>query len=248
VSEFNQHHIFAHYPEVQVSKIIVQHMGVDDFAEKNSSPEVERGNGSLSILAVGRLHPVKDHAFLLRACHELRKRNLPFFCAIAGEGPERTALQQMIVELKLEKEMRLLGLLSRERLNSLYAQSNLVVLTSRSEGIPLALMEAMSHRKIVLAPAITGIPELVVDGKTGFSYRPGSLEHFVERVQYISNAHGSLESVRDAARQHVLEHFNREKNLAQFSQLFIERFVTPAELLNYENPLLQQVQLSVQRH
>jgi glycosyltransferase involved in cell wall biosynthesis len=248
VSEFNQRHIFAHYPEVQVSKIIVQHMGVNDFFNKESSPDVERRNGSLSILAVGRLHPVKDHAFLLRACHELRKRNIRFICTIAGEGPERTALQQMIVELKLEKEIRLLGHLSRERLDLLYAQSNLVVLTSRSEGIPVALMEAMSHRKIVLAPAITGIPELVVDGKTGFLYRPGSLEHFVERVQYVSNAHASLEPIRDAARQHVLEHFNRKKNLSKFSRLFIERIATAAEPLNYENPLLQQVQLSVQRH
>jgi glycosyltransferase involved in cell wall biosynthesis len=248
VSEFNQRYIFVHYPEVQVSKIIMQHMGVNGFASNESSPDVERRDGFLSILAVGRLHPVKDHAFLLRACHELRKRNIRFICTIAGEGPERTALQQMIVELKLEKEIRLLGHLSRERLDLLYAQSNLVVLTSRSEGIPLVLMEAMSHGKIALAPAITGIPELVIDGKTGFLYRPGSLEHFVERVQYVSNAHGNWESVRDAARQHVLEHFNRKKNLAKFSQLFIERIATAAEPLNYENPLLQQVQLSVQRH
>jgi glycosyltransferase involved in cell wall biosynthesis len=109
-------------------------------------------------------------------------------------------------------------------------------------------MEAMSHGKIALAPAITGIPELVIDGKTGFLYRPGSLEHFVERVHYVSNAHASLEPVRDAARQHVLEHFNRKKNLSKFSRLFIERIATAAEPLNYENPLLQQVQLSVQRH
>jgi colanic acid/amylovoran biosynthesis glycosyltransferase len=233
---------------VQVSKIIVQHMGVNDFFNKKSSPDAERSNGLLDILAVGRLHPIKDHAFLLRACHELRKQNVRFICTIAGEGPERTALEQMIVGLELGKEVRLLGHLSRERLGILYAQSTLVVLTSRSEGIPLALMEAMSHRKIVLAPAITGIPELVVDGKTGFLYRPGSLEHFVERVQYVSNAHASLEPVRDAARQHVLEHFNRKKNLAKFSRLFIERIATAAEPLNYENPLLQQVQLSVQRH
>jgi glycosyltransferase involved in cell wall biosynthesis len=248
VSEFNRRYIFANYPEIEVSKIIVQHIGVDDFASKDSSPDTARSNGYLDILAVGRLHPIKDHAFLLQACHELRKRSIRFTCTIAGEGPERIALQGMIVELKLENEVQLLGHLSRERLDILYIQSNLVVLTSRSEGIPLVLMEAMSHRKLVLAPAITGIPDLVVDGKTGFLYRPGSLEHFAERVQYVSKAHASLESMRDAARQHVSEHFNRKKNLAKFSRLFIERIVAAAEPINYENPLLQQVQLSVQRH
>jgi len=53
-------------------------------------------------------------------------------------------------------------------MNGLYRFADVVVLTSRSEGIPLVLMEAMGRGKIVLAPAITGIPELVLPGKTGF--------------------------------------------------------------------------------
>jgi len=60
-----------------------------------------------------------------------------------------------------------------------------VVLTSRSEGIPLVLMEAMARGRIVLAPAITGIPELVIAGKTGFLYEPGSLQDFVARLLFI---------------------------------------------------------------
>ena len=58
-------------------------------------------------------------------------------------------------------------------------------MTSRSEGIPLVLMEAMARGKPVLAPAITGIPELVISGKTGFLYEPGSVENFVELILII---------------------------------------------------------------
>ena len=67
---------------------------------------------------------------------------------------------------------------------------DLVVLTSRSEGIPLVLMEAMAHGKTVLAPAITGIPELVKDGETGFLYRAGSLEDFIAKIQTHSQLTG----------------------------------------------------------
>lgn len=245
VSEFNRRYIFENYPEIQRSKVIIQYMGVD-VAVTTSASEVAPSK-ALVMLAVGRLHPIKNHSFLMHACHELKKRGLTFICSIAGEGPERTALKQTIVELKLEKEVRLLGHLSRECLGSLYDQSNLVVLTSHSEGVPLVLMEAMSHGRIVLAPAITGIHELVVDGKTGFLYRPGSMEHFLEQLLLI-HAQPNLEYVSNAGRQHVLRHFNREKNLAVFSQVFIERTFAGAQHTNYANPLLQQVQLSIQRH
>ena len=54
------------------------------------------------MLAVGRLHPVKDHAFLIRACELLKNRGLPFTCVIAGEGPERTSIEALIEELNLK--------------------------------------------------------------------------------------------------------------------------------------------------
>ena len=92
-------------------------------------------------------------------------------------------------------------------MNSLYDRADVVVLTSRSEGIPLVLMEAMARGKIVLAPAITGIPELVIAGKTGFLYEAGSLDDFVDRLLFIrsllqASDHAEREPwVRWAARQ-----------------------------------------------
>jgi len=114
------------------------------------------------------------------------------------------------------------------------------VLTSRSEGIPLVLMEAMVRGKTVLAPRITGIPELVQHGKTGFLYRPGSLEDFVTQVERISKSQSTLGPIRNAARQHVIEHFNREKNIAAFGKNFLGRVGTMETKL-YENPVLQQI-------
>ena len=119
-----------------------------------------------------------------------------------------------------------------------------MVLTSRSEGIPLVLMEAMAHGKLVLAPAITGIPELVLDGKNGFLYRSGSLEDFAERVELIRNSLSALGPLGRAARQHVLQHFNRETNLAAFCNCFLNR-IRPiranrtVERHSHENSILQ---------
>lgn len=244
VSEFNRRHILQHYPQVEMDKLIVQRMGVDLHEKDPPRPESQSADSRLVMLAVGRLHPVKDHVFLIRACHQLKERGLRFTCLIAGDGPERTSLERLIRDLDLQAEVRLLGHLSHEHLDPYYASSDLVVLTSRSEGIPLVLMEAMAHGKPVLAPAITGIPELVVHGKTGFLYRPGDLHDFVAQAELIANSQFALGPLRRAARQHVLEHFNRKKNLAAFADLFIAgigfaRIGRTVESNCYEDPVLQ---------
>ncbi len=102
-------------------------------------------------------------------------------------------------------------------------------------------MEAMAHSKTVLAPAITGIPELVKDGETGFLYRAGSLEDFVGKIETIHNSHSALPRLRRAARQHVLEHFDREKNLAALADLLISRITRNERQNSHENPVLQQI-------
>jgi glycosyltransferase involved in cell wall biosynthesis len=162
---------------------------------------------------------------------------------IAGEGRERKSIEALIRELNLASEVQLVGHLSAQQLDACYAGADLVVLTSRSEGIPLVLMEAMARGKPVLAPAITGIPELVIDGQNGFLYSPGSLEHFVARADVIYESLATFGDLGRAARQQVLLHFNRDKNLEAFCQLFLTRIhpvsFSNSEHRSYENPLLQ---------
>ena len=149
----------------------------------------------------------------------------------------------LIRDSHLQAEVRLLGHLSRDHLDAYYAGADLIVLTSRSEGIPLVLMEAMAHGKPVLAPAITGIPELVLDGTNGFLYRPGSLEDFAARVELIHHSQSALGPLGRAAHEHVRQHFNREKNLAAFCNFFLKHisptYVSQTAEQSYENPVLQ---------
>jgi colanic acid/amylovoran biosynthesis glycosyltransferase len=262
VSEYNRRYILDHYPGVQPGKLIVSRLGVDVRPRENVK-RATRGSG-LTLLAVGRLHAVKDHAFLLRACAELYQRGVDFECSIAGAGPERRRLQALIRKSGLEDRVTLLGHVARGQVPSLYERADVVVLTSRSEGLPLVLMEAMARGKLVLAPAITGIPELVLAGKTGFLYEAGSLDDFVARLMlirslmqapdrrtlrpYVLTAAKQLDWVRHAARVQVRHNFNRRKNLESFGDLFIRRIAAQAGSLPHENSVLQQVQLSVQRH
>jgi glycosyltransferase involved in cell wall biosynthesis len=250
VSDFNRQHILRNYPEVDFRKILMQRLGIDTLEWRNLSPAL--ASESKTILSVGRLHEVKNHAFLVLACRALKACGVQFHCLIAGDGEERPRLEELIAALGVEQEAKLLGHVPREQLAKLYAQADVVVLTSRSEGIPVTLMEAMSMERLVLAPDITGIPELVKDGKMGFLYEPNSMEDFLHKLQFILHVGPSLKGIRQAARRQVERDFNRSLNLEAFAHDFLERVGTiqepaliPGARGADEDSVLQQVQLSV---
>jgi len=241
ISEFNRDYILRNYPLTAPQKILVSRTGVAPAREELT--RVPHNGSCLVILAVGRLHVVKDHAFLIRACRRLKKAGTEFVCLIAGEGPEKPRLENLIGKFGLQHEVKLLGYVPRNRLACFYAACDVAVLTSRSEGIPLALMEAMSHGRIVVAPEITGISELITHGRTGFLYRPGSQADLVANLQLVATLKGSLGLVRRAAREHVLQSFNRDKNLAAFADAFLARIPAGPENSFHADSVLQQVQL-----
>ena len=237
VSAYNRWHMLRRYPGIPHGKVLVQNMGVELLPRSHFSQVEPWQNGDcMVLLSVGRLHAVKDHAFLIRACSELKHRGLNFLCMIVGEGPERPPLERLIAQLQLQHQVELLGHLPHDWVSYYYRIADLIVLTSRSEGVPLVLMEAMAEERTVLAPAITGIPELVEHGKTGFLYTPGSLHDFVAQVEAIWRKRSNLTELRCAARAHVYNHYNRDKNLPAFAETFLARIRGEKP---HENPVLQ---------
>jgi glycosyltransferase involved in cell wall biosynthesis len=242
ISDFNRRYILEHFPRIDARKIVVSRLGVE-VPECAEFRRVDRARRNFTLLAVGRLHAVKDHAFLIRACARLRDRGIDFECAIAGDGPERQRLERSIRQNRLQDRLTLLGHLPREEMDSLYRGADIVALTSRSEGIPLVFMEAMARGRIVLAPAITGIPELVVSGRTGFLYAPGELESFVERILFLHelmckedrSAVSRLDWVRHAARVQVIHNFSRQKSVTQLADRFLS-LIAPRDFANQSFP------------
>jgi colanic acid/amylovoran biosynthesis glycosyltransferase len=250
ISEYNRRYILEHFPRIDPKKISVLRLGVQTQSPaKSSEPVSRRTSNKFSLLAVGRLHAVKNHAFLVHACSRLRDCGLDFECVIAGEGPERPRLERLIKENHLQERVTLLGHLAPQEMDSLYRSADVVVLTSRSEGIPLVLMEAMARGGIVLAPRITGVPELVIPGRTGFLYQSGDLEDFVHRILFLQTlirdkdqaSENRLDWIRHAARVQVLNNFDREKNLTCFGETFLQRIALDDRSPTHEDLVLQQI-------
>jgi len=123
------------------------------------------GHGPL-IGSVGCLEARKDYGTLIEALAALRARGLEFRAAIVGDGRERAALEARVRELGLGGYVTFLG--ERPDVERLLPAMDVFVLSSREEGIPNALLEAMAAGRASVATAVGGTPEVLEDGETGW--------------------------------------------------------------------------------
>jgi glycosyltransferase involved in cell wall biosynthesis len=125
VSEFNRQYLFRNYPSTPAAKVMVQRLGVDPILPQLfESASKAQDHSPFCLLAVGRLHPVKDYSFLIRACGDLRSKGFDFICWIVGEGGERAALERQIAKLGLQGHVHLVGHISRHEVAGYYVHAD----------------------------------------------------------------------------------------------------------------------------
>ena len=120
--------------------------------------------------AVGCLAPRKDYGTLLHALRKLRERGHDFRMAIVGEGPDRPMLEALAVELGLADRVVFLG--ERSDVDQLLPAFSVFTLSSREEGIPNALLEAMAAARACVVTRVGGNAEVLEDGRTGWLVPP----------------------------------------------------------------------------
>jgi len=101
----------------------------------------------LNILNIGRLVPVKAHEVLIHACRLLRERGVEFRCHIVGAGIRLQELEKLVVQLGLEDHVLFMGRLYEKEVSKLYDWCHVFVLSSKSEGTPMTVIEAMAKAK-----------------------------------------------------------------------------------------------------
>ncbi len=173
ISEYNKNQVLALCPGVNQDRITIIHCGIDlDLF----SPPAERHpqNGAVRILSIGSLIDKKGHSILIQACKRLVSIGLELQCTIIGSGPDEARLRQEIVESGLEDRVVLAGPRRREEVLEAYRHNDLFVLASQiseggdRDGIPVVLMEALAMRLPAISTRVSGIPELVRPGETGW--------------------------------------------------------------------------------
>ena len=224
ISEFNRRVMFEECEPALREKIRVIHCGVDPGAME-ARPRVETTR-PLEIVCIASLQESKGHRYLIEACARLAERGIAFRCRLIGDGPLRQQIAAQIASLRLKSSVMVLGGLPRADVLKVIASSDVATLTcvqissGRRDGIPVALMEAMSAGLPVVASGISGIPELVVDGVTGTLVPPANVEAIAQALERLARDRKFRESVGAAARQKVRREFNQQTSARELVALF----------------------------
>lgn len=137
-------------------------------------------DGPPQVTFVGRLHWQKGLDILLRAARYVLEQEPDTIFNIAGKGPEKAQLQELAVKEGVGEHIRFPGFV--EDVGRLLGDSRMLVLSSRWEGLPIVILEAMACGRPIVAPDVSGCAEAVEDGKTGIlvpAEDPEALSHAI---------------------------------------------------------------------
>jgi len=171
ISNYNVEYFHKIFPCKDKSHVVRCGMNLEDFPF--SAPKEASTSSPLSILAVGRFVEKKGFKYLIQACQELKNAGIRFKLTLIGDGPLSHDLKSLSIELELGNEVHFAGKCSTEHVRSAMQLSTVVVVPSvtstsgEMEGLPVVIMEAMALGKPIIATRHSGIPEIVIDGKTG---------------------------------------------------------------------------------
>ena len=142
--------------------------------------ELGLGNSERVALAIGNLYPVKGHGVLIDALGLLRDRQPGLHVVVAGRGAEEVSLLARAESLGVRDRVHLLGL--RSDVTDLLAAADLFVMPSISEGLPMALLEAIFARTPIVASAVGAIPDVLERGAGGLLVPPGDSHQLADAI------------------------------------------------------------------
>ncbi len=232
ISAFNRRYLKEKISPALEEKTVIVHCGISP--EHYQPPKSGRLalETSLEIITTGSLEEYKGQKYLIEACEILKAREVPFRCRIIGGGELHDDLARRISKAGLESQVQLLGSQTQTEVRSLlatancYVQPSIITSSGKMEGIPVAIMEAMASDLPVVATQLSGIPEIVQPGKTGYLVPPEDPAQLADAFAHLHQHPEEAARFSRAGQVLVLEEFNLHTNISQLADIFFSLITT----------------------
>ncbi len=220
-------------PDASMTKSVLRNLGVDerkvalvpnaidlsDVDRKVPPSDLGIPPDARVLLSVGRLQSNKGFSYLVRALSQIPK---DFLWVLVGEGPERGSLEAEIERSGLGPYARLPGNLNDDQLHSLFERCELFIHPTLYEGSSIVTLEAMAHRKPVVATRVGGIPDKVADGENGLLVPPGDSSALARAITEALSREERLRSWGASSREVVEARFSWSRRIKELVQLYEE--------------------------
>ena len=166
---------------------------------------------------IGRFAVQKNHALLIEAFAQVRA-DAPLYLLLVGGGELENAVREQVAGLGLQSRVRFLGI--RADVADILRASDVFVLSSRWEGNPMSVMEAMAAGLPVVSTTVGGVPELVQEGATGLLVPLEDAGALAQALQALVDDPVRRQAMGAAARQHAIAHFDIRHTVRGYEQLY----------------------------
>ncbi len=210
-------------------KLSVIHNGIPDFellSRDQARHEITQKlndfslflNTDLVIGSIGYLYKNKGFDYLINAVKLLIKKNLNPLLIILGGGPEKNELKNLIEQLKLKKNIYILG--ETENASRLLRAFDIYACSSLKEGLSYTIIEAMTAGLPIVATNVGGNPELITDQKQGLIVESGNIEVLAQAIMTLKNNPVKANAYAQAAHKKALSDFEIESMIQKTNYLY----------------------------
>jgi len=186
--------------------------------------------GGRFVLCIALLQPRKAVDVLIKAFQLLGQTHPEMELCLAGDGPLRGQLEDLVSQLGLAPKVKFLGTQDRNSVKRLLRQCTLLVLPSRAEPFGIAILEAFSSVKPVVASAVGGIPEIIEDGHNGVLVEPENPQALSDAISKVWTDSELAEQLARAGYETVRKHFRWEVAAKRYEAVFMKLLGYPPSL------------------
>jgi 1,4-alpha-glucan branching enzyme len=215
------------------NRVVAIHNGVDLPNLLNSYAKKE--NKEQIILSVGRLCWSKGHKYLVDAMPAVLSEFPSARLLLVGDGNQRDHLQHQAEKLGIKDAVGFLGRVSKEKLHLLYCDADVFVHPSLYDPFPIAVLEAMSMRKSVVATRVGGIPEMITSGVDGLLVEPGNSFQLARAITDILSDSSCIRRLGQEARKRIEKEFTWEaiaKKTLEFYKSLLNEKIARAQFVH----------------
>jgi glycosyltransferase involved in cell wall biosynthesis len=226
ITDFTRKYLIDNYniPEDDIS-LIYQGTDISSFKpERNiireSKTRYTLPDDSFPIIGnIGSLEERKGQSLLLESFKDVLKTFPKSFLIFVGDGPDEKMLKEKVSELKIDKNVKFFPF-TREP-NYVYGRIDILTLPSLyKEGLPNVLLESLAMEIPVIASNIAGVPEIVIDGETGFLSEPGNQEQLSTLIVKMASDREKMKLMGLTGRKYVTENFDKSRQFKIFLDFF----------------------------
>jgi len=178
---------------------------------------------------VARLVPIKAHEVFLQAASRVLRDEPRAQFLVIGDGERRAELEALVDRLDIRDAVKFLGW--RRDMVAVYADLDVVALTSLNEGSPVALIEALASARPVVATRVGGVPEVVIDGVTGLTIPPADPAAMAEGMLHLLRDRDLAIRLAAAGRRHVYPRYDSSRLVDDVRHLYLRELAGRGRVL-----------------